>query len=246
MLFRSVSEPGIYFPVWIFVPEHPQTGRNAMLFVTESGKETDSMELGLYERLALAGHMVLSADVRGIGETKPPHMATTFGPPQFRQLFDAENAMSLMAWYMDESLLGMRVYDVMRCVDYALSRPDVDAKSLEVVGQGAGALWAMYAAALDPRLVSVVAERGLLSYRSLAQVDRYTHNAGIFIRGVLQRFDLPQVAAAIAPRQLTLKFPVDPMKRVVPAAAANEAYKFTAQAYEEAGAANSFRISYDA
>ena len=242
-----VSEPGIYIPVWVFLPERPlSTRRKTFLFVTESGKEADGMELGLYERMALEGNVVLSADVRGIGETEPPHMAVTFGPPQFRQLFGAENAMSLMAWYMDESLFGMRVYDVIRCVDYALSRSDVDAKSLEVVGQGEGALWAMYAAAIDPRIVSVVAERGLISYRSLAQVDRYTHNAGIFIRGVLKHFDLPQVAAAIAPRQLTLKSPVDPMKRVVPSAAANEAYQFTAQAYKEAGAANSFRISYEA
>lgn len=241
-----VSEPGIFIPVWIFVPEHPASGRKTRLFVTESGKETDGMELGAYERMALAGQVVISADVRGIGETKPPHTTATFGPLQFRQLFDAENAMSLMAWYMDESLFGMRVYDVMRCVNYALSRPDVDAKSLEVVGQGAGALWAMYAAAIDPRIVAVVAERGLLSYRSLAQVDRYTHDAGIFIRGVLQHFDLPQVAAAIAPRQLTLKFPVDPMKRIVPAAVANEAYRLAQQAYEEAGAANSFRVSYEA
>jgi len=116
---------------------------------------------------------------------------------------------------------------------------------VEVVGQGAGALWAMYAAALDPRIVSVVAERGLLSYRSLAQADLYTHNAGIFIRGVLQHFDLPQVAAAIAPRKLTVASPVDAMKRVVAATAASEVYAFTVDAYKEAGAADSFRISYE-
>jgi dienelactone hydrolase len=238
-----VSEPGIYIPVWIFVGEHPAPGQKPLLFVSESGKEADGMELGLYERLALAGHVVIAADVRGIGETKPPHMGVTFGPQAFRHLFDSENGMSLMAWYMDESLFGMRVYDVMRCVDYALGRADVDAKTLQVVGHGAGALWAMYAAAFDPRIVSVVAERGLLSYRSLAQSDKYLHNAGIFIRGVLLHFDLPQVAAAIAPRQLTLASPVDAMKRVVPAAAAKEAYKFTSAAYEEAGAAKSFVIT---
>jgi dienelactone hydrolase len=241
-----VSEPGIYIPVWVFVTEHRTVGRKPLLFLSEAGKEADGLELGPYERLALEGHVVLAADVRGIGETKPPHMAVTFGPQAFRHLFDAENGMSLMAWYMDESLFGMRVYDAMRCIDYALSRSDVDPKSLEVVGQGAGALWVMYAAALDPRIGSVVAERGLLSYRSLAQADKYLHNAGIFIRGVLQHFDLPQVAAAIAPRHLTLASPVDPMKRVVPVAAAKEAYTFTSAAYAESGSAESFRISYDA
>ncbi len=240
-----VSEPGIYIPVWTFVPERPVGGKNALLFVSESGKDADGMELGRYERLALTGHVVIAADVRGIGETKPPHMGVTFGPQQFHQLFDAENAMSLMSWFMDDSLFGMRVHDVIRCVDYALSRTDVDARKLELLGQGAGGLWAMYAAALDPRIQSVVAERGLISYRSLAQADLCSHSTGIFIRGVLQHFDLPQVAASIAPRRLTLQSPVDPMKRVVPNAAAAEAYRVTVDAYREAGAADSFRISYD-
>jgi pimeloyl-ACP methyl ester carboxylesterase len=183
------------------------------------------MELGLYERLALQGHLVVSVDVRGIGETSPPHPPPPSGPVPFRHLFDTDTAMTYMAWYMDESLFGMRVQDVVRSVDYVLSRPDVDPGGLRLVGQGAGALWALYAAALDPRIPSVIAERGLVSYRLLAQTDRYTHGAGIFIRGVLNHFDLPQVAAAIAPRPLTLVAPVDAMKRPVPLAAAEAAYR---------------------
>ena len=237
-----VSEPGIYIPAWVFVPERRDGGRDTILFVSEAGKQADGMELGLYEKLALQGHLVVSADVRGIGETRPPHPPPPSGPAPFRHLFDTDTAMSYMAWYMDESLFGMRVQDVVRSVDYVLSRSDVEPASLRLVGQGAGALWALYAAALDTRIPSVVAERGLLSYRTLAQVDRYTHGAGIFIRGVLNHFDLPQVAAAIAPRPLTLLSPVDAMKRAVPVAAALETCQFTSQAYLSAGAADRFRI----
>lgn len=231
-----VSEPGIYIPVWTFIPERKLENNRALLFINESGKESDGMELGLYERLALGGRIVVSADVRGIGETKPPHTGVTFGMPAYRFLFDAENGVSLMAWYMDEELFGMRVHDVIRTVDYVLSRPDVDSTGVRLIGQGAGALWAMHAAALDPRITSVVAERGLISYRSLAQTDRYVHNAGIFVRGVLKHYDLPQVAAAIAPRELSLVSPVDPMKRHLNSDAAAEAWRFTKEAYTEAGA----------
>jgi cephalosporin-C deacetylase-like acetyl esterase len=218
-----VSEPGIYIPAWVFVPER-RTGSRTLLFASEAGKQNDGMELGLYERLALQGHLVVSVDVRGIGETSPPHPPNPSGPAPFRHLFDTDTAMSYMAWYMDESLFGMRVQDVVRSVDYVLSRSDVEPAGLRLIGQGAGALWALYAAALDPRIPSVIAERGLLSYRLLAQTDRYTHGAGVFIRGVLNHFDLPQVAAAIAPRPLTLVSPVDAMKRPVPVAAAEAAY----------------------
>jgi cephalosporin-C deacetylase-like acetyl esterase len=219
-----VSEPGIYIPTWVFIPERPVTDKTALLFINENGKDSDGMELGLYERLALGGRIVVGADVRGIGETKPPHMGVTFGMPAYRFLFDAEAGVSLMAWYMDESVFAMRVADILRTVDYVLGRPDVDSKNLRLIGQGAGALWAMHAAAIDQRITSVVAERGLISYRSLTQTDRYLHNSAIFMRDVLKHYDLPQVAAAIAPRPLTLVSPVDPMKRTVTEREVKEEY----------------------
>jgi cephalosporin-C deacetylase-like acetyl esterase len=234
-----VSEPGIYIPAWVFVPEQRRDQERVLLFANEAGKQADGMELGLYEKLARAGRLVVAVDVRGIGETAPPHAGPTSGPLPFRHLFSPETALAYTAWYMDESLFGMRVQDVVRSVDFALTR----GRDIELVGKGAGALWALYAAALDPRIKSVVAERGLGSYRSLAQVDRYTHTAGIFVRGVLQEFDLPQVAAAIAPRPLTLAVPVDAMKRPLEQSAAEECYRATAEAYRKAGAAGRFRVA---
>jgi cephalosporin-C deacetylase-like acetyl esterase len=237
-----LSEPGIYIPAWVFVPASKQEPQEVTLFVNEAGKQADGMEFGLYERLARQGKLVVAVDVRGIGETRPPHSASNdrWGP--YSHLFDLETAMTYMTWYLEESLFGMRVQDVVRSVDYVLSRPEAVKTGVRVAGKGAGALWALYAAALDPRISSVVAERGLLSYRSLAQVDRYTHGAGIFVRDALLRFDLPQVAAAVAGRKLTLLSPVDAMKRASNLADAREAYRWTAEAYRNAGAGGRFRI----
>jgi len=237
-----LSEPGIYIPVWVFLPEGVSGPARATLYVNEAGKQADGLEFGLYERLARKGNVIIAVDVRGIGETKPPHSQPSERRSEFSHLFDVETAMTYYTWYMDQSLFGMRVADVIRSVDYALSRADVGKDGLHVVGKGAGALWVLYAAAVDPRITSVVAERGLASYKALAQVDRYTHGASIFIRDVLKHFDLPHVAAAIAPRPLTLVAPVDAMKRTVEAERAGQIYAFTADAYRAAGAAESFRI----
>jgi len=236
-----LSEPGIYIPAWVFVPESGATPRRATLYVNEAGKQADGLEFGLYERLARQGDLIIAVDVRGIGETRPPHNPPSDRRNEFTHLFDVETAMTYMTWYMDESLFGMRVADVIRSVDYALSRADVS--GVRAVGQGAGALWVLYAAALDPRIAEVAAERGLVSYMSLAKADRYTHGAGIFIRDVLLRFDLPQVAAAIAPRPLTLVRPVDAMKHPVEAARAGEIYSVTAEAYRSAASGGAFRIT---
>ncbi|HSB14464.1 MAG TPA: alpha/beta hydrolase family protein [Bryobacteraceae bacterium] len=239
---QFLSEPGIYIPTWVFVPNAKNGRLPATLYLHEEGKETDGAEFGLLEELTRAGHLVVAVDVRGIGETEPPHPpGDRYGP--FAHLFDAETAMSYMAWYMDESLFGMRVRDVMRSVDYALSRQDVAPGGLRVVGKGMGALWALYAAALDTRITSVLAEGGLDSYRSLARVDRYTHSANVFIRDVLLHFDLPHVAAAMAGRNLVLISPTGPMKNPVPMASAHRTYEWTAAAYKNAGAEGRFRIT---
>ena len=86
---------------------------------------------------------------------------------------------------------------------------------MDAIGKGAGALWVLYAAALDGRIRAVVAERGLVSYASLTRVDRYLHGAGVFVRDVLTSFDLPHVAAAIADRSAGPGGPVNPMKEPV-------------------------------
>jgi cephalosporin-C deacetylase-like acetyl esterase len=235
-----LSEPGIAIPTWVFLPEPKRESYPAILFVNESGKQTDGMEFGLYERLARQGKLVVAVDVRGIGETRPPHENSRAG--EFSHLFDVETAMTYMTWFMDESLFGTRVQDVVRSVDYTLSRSDVSKADWKVVGQGAGALWVLYAAALDPRIQDATCERGLISYRSLAQTDRYLHNASIFIRDVLKHFDLPQVAALVADRRLTLSSPVDAMKRRADLRTARTAYQDAFAAYHAAGADGRFTI----
>jgi cephalosporin-C deacetylase-like acetyl esterase len=233
-----LSEPGIYIPTWVFIPDGTSGPKPATIYVNEAGKQADGEEFGLYERLARKGNLIVAVDVRGVGETKPPHTQPGERRTEFTHLFDVETAMTYDAWYMGQSLFGMRVADVVRSVDYTLSRPDVAKDGLRVAGQGAGALWVLYAAALDPRIADVTAERGLASYRLLAETDRYTQNAGIFVRDVLKHFDLPHVAAAIAPRPLALVDPVDAMKRSLDAAAVSRFYGVTMAAYPKGG----FRI----
>jgi cephalosporin-C deacetylase-like acetyl esterase len=208
-----ISEPGVYIPTWVFVPPKPDPSRTALLYVHESGKEVDGGEFGRLEKLVRAGEVVVSVDVRGIGGTRPPHGQPSDRRDAYTHLFDVETAMTYLTWYLDESLLGMRVFDVMRAVDYTLSRGDVSRTGVRVTGRGAGALWSLYACALDTRIASLTAERMLASYKTLAMSDRYLHNASVFLKDGLLHTDLPQVAALAAPRQVTLIEPVDAMKR---------------------------------
>ena len=106
-----------------------------------------------------------------------------------------------------------------------------------------GALWVLFAAALDRRIHSVICEGGLLSYQSLACADRYIHGANVFIRDVLLHFDLPDVAACVAGRNLVLLGPVDAMGKPVDLSEAKIAYKRTDEAYAATGNLHHFQVA---
>jgi cephalosporin-C deacetylase-like acetyl esterase len=237
-----LSEPGIYIPTWVFVPDRRGPDRSAILYVSEQGKEAEALEFGVLEDLTSRGNLVVAVDVRGIGETKPRH-SESGGSGAYRHVGDADTSMQYMAWEMNESLLGMRVQDVVRSVDYSLSRSDVDRAGVRVIGKGMGALWSLFAAALDARIARAVCEGGLLSYRTLTSADRYLHGASSMIPDVLQHFDLPQVAAAIADRRLVLLDPVDAMKSRLDADVARKAYETTAQAYAKGNRPERFVVA---
>jgi dienelactone hydrolase len=236
-----LSEPGIYIPTWVFIPDGYQGGKAAVVCASDEGVEEDGLEFGFLEGLVHRGNVIVAVDVRGIGATRTRHPADE-RQGLFRQVDDAEEVFTYWAWQMDECLFGMRVRDFLRSVDYALTRSEVDQKGVMAIGCGMGGLWVLYAAALDDRIHAAVCHQGLLSYRALTSVDRYTQETSVFVRDVLTAFDLPQVAAAAAPRRLILLEPSGPMKTPVQVPQAMTAYRWTQDVYEAASAETEFSV----
>lgn len=248
---QFLSEPGIYIPVWVFVPQRTNKLSHTILYFNDEGAQDDGMEYegaessglthGVLDQLVRSGNLVIAADVRGAGATLASRVSSlTSG--EFGQLFDMDTSAAYASWSMGGSLLGMRVQDVVRCVDYATQREGVDASRLHLIGKGRAATWCLYAAALDDRISNLICTGGLLSYRTLVMADRYLCGADVFVPDILRHFDLPEVAAAIAPRPLVFIEPKDGMKKTVDSKQANEIYGGTQAAYRIAGAEKSFRI----
>lgn len=250
---QFLSESDIYVSTWVYVPEATTGKLPVILYVSDAGVAGEGMEFeghesvglvpGMFQTLALAGNLVVAIDVRGIGETRPEHTERSPDGGKFHHLFDLETAMSDLAWFMDRSLLGMRVQDVVRSVDYVMTRHDADQDHIHLIGKGMGGLWSLFAAVLDSRIKSLISVESLLSYRCLTQVDRYLYGGDVFILDVLLHCDLPQVAASLCGRPLALIHLQDPMKRTVGQSIAEQAYKFTKATYEAAGLHNFFTIA---
>jgi Dienelactone hydrolase and related enzymes len=96
---------------------------------------------------------------------------------------------------------GMMVFDSLRAVDYAASRPDVDPERIATLGMSMGSTMAWWLAALEPRIRAVVDICSLAEYDALLETGGYDgHNLYYFVPGLLREFRAADINALIAPR----------------------------------------------
>ncbi len=192
------SEPGINIPALLFAPEGGSARKPAMIYVHGRGKSAAAAVGGEIEQFVKAGLIVLAIDLRGLGETRSRN---TEGNDDFPVYFgDFESAMT--ALHIGRPLVGMRIADVLRGVDLLAARPDVERTKIYGFGKDAGAIPLLHAAAMDERIRKIAVEGMLASYQTVIQQRIHRQIFEQVIPGVLRSYDLPDVVAAIAPRQV--------------------------------------------
>lgn len=113
------------------------------------------------------------------------------------------------------TLMGERVWDALRCVDYLETRPEVDKKRMAVAGLSLGGEAAMYVAAMDTRLKAVNSSGWLTTIDNMKRGHCPCWN----FPGLEEHFDFADIFSCVAPRPLVLEigererapggFPVD-------------------------------------
>lgn len=227
------SEPGVNIPGLAFMPKSPEPPYPAVLYVHEDGKDAQPTQL---KRLVEAGYFIFAIDPRGLGETKPTRTNEFDRHGGYSaQLLGFEAALAYDGLKIGVPLFGMRLLDVIKGIDYLCSREEVNIDQIGCIGHGVGGLLAMYAGSIDGRIELVVADEPLLSYRALVQSQFYAHHFDTFLPEVIKAFDLPDVAATIAPRTLILIHPVDAMKNRVPTEVVEKEYAWAKGIYRFLG-----------
>ncbi|MBI5091452.1 MAG: acetylxylan esterase [Candidatus Hydrogenedentes bacterium] len=96
------------------------------------------------------------------------------------------------------TLMGERLWDLMRCVDYLQSLTEVDPKRIGCAGLSLGGEMAMWLGAMDERIAATVSA-GFLTY-----MDQMEQNHCICWKfdGLRERVDYPDIYCLIAPRAL--------------------------------------------
>jgi dienelactone hydrolase len=233
------SEPDVYVPAVLLLPKAPGAAMPAVVFANEGGKTAPGVVDNYLRPLAESGVAVLAIDPRGTGETAPAGNTEN----SYRSFTgDHESSFMYGALSVGTTPLGMRARDVLRGVDYLRSRPGIDAKRISLIGQGSAGLPVLHAAALDETVRGAAITGALATYSAIVDHEIYTHRYVMFTPGALRKYDLPDVAALVAPRPLVLINAVDQAQRPLDAERAAEVFAPAAKTFDMAGARAELRV----
>jgi len=229
LLFES--EPGMPIPGLLFTPSDADPMLPVVIYAGEHGKPATLTPGPVPLLLARRGCLVLAIDVRDTGETslcpvEPRTKWRDYHPERWKH-----DCLAIRALAIGRSRCAMRVLDVVRAVDVLDERGTLADRAVAVVGEGRGGIWAMKAAAFDPRIAAVAAVRTLASYRLITDNVYYNQFEHFWVPGVLADYDVPDLPVLVAPRPLAILSPVDHMSRPLSERAIKKCFAHARGAY---------------
>jgi len=193
------SEPGITIPALFFKPADPSSGWKTPVLYASDRSMADDAGTDI-EALVEAGHPVLAPDVRGKGETARANE----DDGSFANWFSDDYRVAMMALQLNRPLVGMRMLDLTRGVSVLEKLCGKSQTGCIAVGKGSGTIPLLHTAALDQRITTIVLENGLISWMNMVQNTYHRQQLDNVVQGALEVYDLPFLAAVIAPRMLVL------------------------------------------
>ena len=131
------------------------------------------------------------------------------------------------ALLLGETMVGWRVWDVMRTLDYIASRSELDANRVGCVGISGGGTATLFAAALEPRIRAAMVSGYLNTFRD--SVGSLAHCIDNYVPGILNWGEMYDVAGLIAPRPLFVES--GEKDNIFPIAASVESFKQVREIY---------------
>lgn len=184
------------FPIVVASPGHGR-GLDDIIGVDSSGK-VQSDDKNIYHDFALQvvrqGMAVVAIENMAFGCRRDPKTV------QRNQSTSVCQPTAGAAMLLGETMIGWRVFDVMRTIDWIATRPELDAKRVGCMGLSGGGMVTLFAAALDQRIKAAYVCGYLNTFRD--SIMSVSHCIDNYIPGILNWGEMHDVAGLIAPRPL--------------------------------------------
>jgi len=205
------TEPRVPLPVWVLKPAGAKG--KLPLVLTPHGHNHPEEYLGIGKTDAARriitsqtrdiavqavkeGYLVILPTSRAFGETRAPELPNEGYKTQScrRELMHA-----LLA---GRTVIGERVWDISRLIDWALKRPDVDPKKIVVTGNSGGGTTSLFAPACDTRVAVAMPNCYYCTFE--ASIGSINHCDCNYVPGMLRLGEMWDVGGLIAPRPIRI------------------------------------------
>jgi hypothetical protein len=176
---------------------HPQNER--LLVLCDPQGLTDRWDLDL---LCASGYNVLKSEVwqqeliRSVNAEPPPIT------------YSEDMRLALYAAVCGEQVMGIRLRQCFAVLDEALKTLTQKPKEIILFGSGLGGIMMNITALFYANIRKIINVNTLWTYRQLFNDLNYHYESSSTIYGMLQRFDLDDIAETLQPVQLTLVNPI--------------------------------------
>ena len=136
------------------------------------------------------------------------------------------------ALLLGQTMIGWRVYDVMRAIDWIETRQELDSKRVGCMGISGGGTCTTFASALEPRIRAAMISGYLNTFRDC--IMSVSHCIDNYVPGILNWAEMYDVAGLIAPRPMLAES--GERDNIFPIAASRASFERVRKVYEVFGA----------
>jgi dienelactone hydrolase len=222
---RTAKQPA---PTMICIPGHGR-GVDDIVGIDEEGRER-SDKAGYQHDFAIqvaeAGLAAVAIEPMGFGCRRDPLNARK-GLGQ-----KACEPVAGGALLVGQTMIGWRVWDVMRTIDYIATRSDLDASRVGCVGISGGGTATLFSTALEPRIRVAMVSGYLNTFQ--ASIGSLAHCIDNYVPGILNWAEMYDIAGLIAPRPLFVES--GEQDNIFPVHASIDSFNHVRDAYRVFGA----------
>lgn len=210
------TEPGVIMPFYVLKPEgvlpgdklpaviaphgHAGGGKSAVCGIDDGDERLKrairEFNYAYGAQFVREGFLVFCPDARGFGERAEKYRQSG------EYLLDSSCALlNAMALPLGMNVTGMWTWDLMRLVDYILTRDDADGARLNCAGLSGGGLQTLWLAAMDERVGNAVVSGYFYGYRQ-ALLELNNNCSCNYVPGLWEWADMGDIGALIAGRGL--------------------------------------------
>jgi len=217
------GEGNYIIPYLLMIPSG--AGSKALIYLHPSGKSAEASDGGEMEWFVRHGFTVLAPDMIGVGE---------MGPGVFQGDAYIEGG-SHNLWYasmlIGRSIVGIRASDVVKLT--RLLKKNTEIEEVYGVSRKEMAPVLLHAAAFESAITRIALIEPYSSYQSIV-INRFYNSSFIpgVVPGALTAYDLPDLAACLAPRNLLMAGVTDGYGKITDTASINNDLNIIKIAYQ--------------